>query len=154
MCEICADSNRWWGCKTSEMWRYVDGRVIPDVSKDHNVLTFRGQAAQREFSFDCLTLMMKIAPPSETSRTPRQTTQRHIPSLCQDRQTDTNLNLYRRALEGVVQHGQYFGPDVVTRGLLQNDVQTLQQRDCRLDRLRDREHVPGTQERNIQTRTQ
>lgn len=58
----------------------------------------------------------------------------------------TYLDLYRSAFKSVVQHGQDLRPDVVTRCLLQNHMEILQQRNRRLDRFWDGEHIPGMHE--------
>ena len=73
--------------------------------------------------------------------------QDHMWSSYGQNSTGTYLNLWRRALQSVVQHGQHLGSDVITRGLLQDDVQVLQQNNCRLDGLWYGEHVPGIAER-------
>lgn len=73
--------------------------------------------------------------------------QDHMLSSYGENSTGTYLNLWRRALQSVVQHGQHLGSDVITRSLLQDDVQVLQQNNCRLDGLWYGEHVPGTGER-------
>ena len=36
------------GIRYSEMWRHVDGWVVPDVSKNHGAFIFRGQTVQEK----------------------------------------------------------------------------------------------------------